>query len=430
MNWTTIFRGYSGVILAACLAVPVRLGAQSINIMNPSQYDDWQKQMQDQINKTLGKNGLTPGDFLTWSFQTCIDGEWATVNFKITGAAGGGVALTQLAVIPEGRDCKTSKDFQAIDLANADSLVRLVQLINQIQPKSLPPERSAAITLMPFPPLSHVPFLPVYLPSAYPDPAPCNPATSQDVLFVNHASASVTRQTSCSGALVTTIKTGTNPLQVAVTPDGSLALVTGFDSTLTFIDTATNNATIVRTPGDINPSGVAISPDGTYAYVTSFNIFNPSVLKVDLAKRTMVQTVGVSSYPQSVFFNPDGSQAYVTFPFQNLVYILDTLTTTVAKTIILPGPAFGVAFDSTGSRAYITCRTTPGTVQVFDTTTYKILQAVTVGQNPCDILVTPDDQLIAAANFEGKSLSVIDATSLKVVSVDLPARPRGLTQMQ
>jgi len=50
-------------------------------------------------------------------------------------------------------------------------------------------------------------------------------------------------------------------------------------------------------------------------------------------------------------------------------------------------PAFGVAFNSTGTTAYITCRTHPGTVQIFDSATYKIVKTVNVGKNPSIFLL-------------------------------------------
>lgn len=409
----------------------IPLDAQTSNVTTSNQLDDWEHDIARQIENTLGKNGLPPGDEVTWDFDTCIDGEWATVGFRLIGRAGGGIYLVDPVITPQGRDCKTSKDFQDIDLANANSLKELKNFLRETNPKnSASPREATTLSGLILPALTYVPFLPVYPPSIYPVPASCNPATSPDAIFVNHLSATVTRQNACSGALTAVIKTASNPLQLALTPDGSLTVVSSFDNALTFIDTSNNNPTTLQTPADINPSGVDISPDGTCAYVTSFNPYNPSLLKVDLAQRKIVQTLTLGSYPQSVFFNPDGSQAYVTFPFSNLVYIIDTLTTTVARTIVLPGPAFGVAFNSTGTRAYITCRTNPGTVQVFDASTYTILRPVTVGTNPVDVFVTSGDQFILVANFEGRSLSIFDSVNFKVTTVNLPGRPRGLGQIQ
>ena len=58
------------LILAACLAVSGR--AQTTNNTTSQQFDDWQRQMQNQIEDALGKNGLPPGDQVTWDFDRYV----------------------------------------------------------------------------------------------------------------------------------------------------------------------------------------------------------------------------------------------------------------------------------------------------------------------------------------------------------------------
>ena len=201
---------------------------------------------------------------------------------------------------------------------------------------------------------------------------------------------------------------GTGALELDITPDGSQVIVTSFDNAITFISTATNTVTgVLRAPGNVNPSGIVISPDGATAYVTSFNIENPGLVVVDVARRAIVQTIPTTSYPQSVFMSPDGALAWVTFPFQNSIYLVDTLTNTVTRNLSVQSP-FGVAFNSTGTRAYITNGNTPGTLQVMDTATYKTIRTVPVGNMPVDILVAPDDAFLLVTNYLGNSISVID----------------------
>ena len=74
------------------------------------------------------------------------------------------------------------------------------------------------------------------------------------------------------------------------------------------IDTATN--TVVATvPVGTNPIGVAITPDGKHAYVTNFTSNNVSV--IDTATNTVVATVPVGNNPVGVAVTPDGKHAYV-----------------------------------------------------------------------------------------------------------------------
>jgi YVTN family beta-propeller protein len=66
-----------------------------------------------------------------------------------------------------------------------------------------------------------------------------------------------------------TIGVGSNPVWVAVSPDGTRAYVTNYLSgTVSVIGTATNQV-IATIHGLCNPYGVAVSPDGTHIYVTN-----------------------------------------------------------------------------------------------------------------------------------------------------------------
>jgi YVTN family beta-propeller protein len=152
------------------------------------------------------------------------------------------------------------------------------------------------------------------------------------------------------------------------------------------------------------------------------------VLVIDIAQRKIVNTIAVDNYPQSVYFTPDGLLAWVTHPFQNTIDVIDTLTQTEASAFFITSP-YGVAFNSTGTRAYVA--TGPGgTVQVIDTTTYKLLNSYTVGAGAVDVLVTNDDGFVFVTNNTGGSVSVIDLANGDVQTVAVGPNPRGLVQVQ
>ena len=89
-----------------------------------------------------------------------------------------------------------------------------------------------------------------------------------------------------------------------------------------------------------------------------------------------------------------------------------------------------VAFNSTGTRAYIGVDSRPSTVQIFDAVAYRMIDSVNVGNSPGEILVSQGDQLIFTANFDGRSISIIDPVTLTVQTNALPGRPRGLVFTQ
>ncbi len=263
------------------------------------------------------------------------------------------------------------------------------------------------------------------------DPAPsnaCDARTSPDLLRVNHPNGLVDRISTCPFATVAHIPVVSRPLQIAITPDGRTALVTSFDNAVNFIDLASNKVTFtLKTDFTVNPDGIAITPDGARAYITSFNPDNSVVLVIDIASHTVIATIPVTSYPQGIFMTPDGTQAYVTFPLGGAVYIIDTLTNTVANTLGIQAP-YGVAFNSTGSRAYITSNTAGGQVQVLETTRYQITQTYQVGLGPIDVAVTYGDRYVVVNNHDGNSISIIDTYNDKITTKATPGTaPLGIS---
>jgi YVTN family beta-propeller protein len=74
------------------------------------------------------------------------------------------------------------------------------------------------------------------------------------------------------------------------------------------IDTATNQVTATIGVGT-EPVGVAVSPDGTRAYIT--NSASASVSVINTATNHVTATIGVGGRPQGVAVSPDGTHIYV-----------------------------------------------------------------------------------------------------------------------
>lgn len=244
-----------------------------------------------------------------------------------------------------------------------------------------------------------------------PEPIPilpeCDPQADTPVYMVDHAGGTVQMTKACSGQS-SSVNVTTRPLQAALTPDGTQLLVTNFDNAITFINTA--NFTVsgtIQTDYSINPSGIAISPDGSTAYVTSFNNTNPVVAVVNIAQRQITQTFQTCDYVQSVSLTPDGQLLFVTCPFNNTVYVYDTLTYSYVGGISTPQPS-AVAFNPTGTQTYIAGGGSQGQLQVVDTSSLTTLKTVPLGNSPEDILVNQNGRLIFVSNgFDGTITQVV-----------------------
>jgi hypothetical protein len=297
---------------------------------------------------------------------------------------------------------------------------------------SAPPSGPAGSTRKPHVASSKVAYLPrqlrvlPFVPNVPPSPAQVCDASFPDVLQTVHTNAMVTRISTCPFKITATIPVVTRPLQVEITPDGSTALVTSFDNAVNFIDLATNKVTFtLMTDASINPHGLAISPDGSRAYITSFNT-NGVVAVIDLASRNIVATIPTIAYAQGATLTPDGSQLWITSPLAASVDIFDTLTNTRVTGLNL-SQTTDVAFNSTGTRAYITSQAAvPGTVTVFDTSSYQVIKTYTVDSGPADITMSYGDQFLVVNNDAGGSISVIDLKKDAVRTTKVGANPSGI----
>ena len=68
---------------------------------------------------------------------------------------------------------------------------------------------------------------------------------------------------------------------------------------------------------------------------------------------------------------------------------LTVLTDKVVKTVTVGAAPFGIAFNHTGTLAYVT-NGGSGTVSVINTSTYAVVATVTVGSDPQGIRTAPD----------------------------------------
>jgi YVTN family beta-propeller protein len=256
----------------------------------------------------------------------------------------------------------------------------------------------------------------------------CDPS-QPDVLQVNHLNAKVVRIGTCPFRTIASIPTVTRPLQIDITPDGQTALVTSFDNAVNFIDLTSNQVSFtLKTDPTVNPDGIAITPDGTRAYITSFNTINPVVQMIDLATRKVTATIPASQYPQGAFMSPDGAHVWITYPLGGTVNVIDTLTNTDVTGLGIQGP-YAVAFNSTGTRAYISSQSgASGTVQVVDTNTFQVIGSYTVGAGPVDVAVLYGDRFVVVNNNGANSISVIDLASGKVQTTSAGGtEPLGLS---
>ena len=184
------------------------------------------------------------------------------------------------------------------------------------------------------------------------------------------------------------VTVGSGPYGAAVTPDGSEVYIVNYSSDNVSVLNAASRMVEATIPVGAYPSGVAINAAGTLAYVVNENdpdcivTENPgSVSVIDIATRTVTNTITVGRCPIFVALNPLGTKAYVTNFSDNTVSVIDAVKNKIIKTITVSENPYGINVHPDGSRAYVTYYSL-GNVSVIDTAKNKVVDTVIVGNNP------------------------------------------------
>jgi YVTN family beta-propeller protein len=184
--------------------------------------------------------------------------------------------------------------------------------------------------------------------------------------YVADAGAIVSGQTGAFGSTVTPvdlttgtalapITVGNAPIGIAITPDGSTALVTNLNSgSVSPINLATDTASApIAVEG--SPIAVAVSSaDPTMAYVAdAISTAAPAgnVTPINLASDTAGAPIVVGKNPQGIAMSPDGRTAWVVCYDSETLVPVSTRTNTPGQAISLPGGPSAIAVATRPSGA-------------------------------------------------------------------------------
>ena len=228
-------------------------------------------------------------------------------------------------------------------------------------------------------------------------------------------------------AVVSSIRVGNRPRGIAESPDGGRLYVANEESgNVSVIETATmRELTRIALPGAAEPYDLAVTPDGAEVWVTGHE-GSGFVHILDASLLAPAASVRVGRMPVQVAISPDGTLAYVTNEGDNRLSILDVWTRSVQRSLTVPAP-FAVEFDPAGSRVYVSSRSNPGAVRMFDVATDAVLATWEVGEKPEYLSLDAFTTRLFVTNRLSPFVSVINLLSGEV-EASLPA-PRGLGPM-
>ena len=156
---------------------------------------------------------------------------------------------------------------------------------------------------------------------SYPQLLAFNP--SGTAAYVPNSGGSTVSIINTANSAVTNVNVGPNPYAVTFNPSGTLAYVDNSGgNTLSVINTATLSVNTITLDSrtDIAPGTMVISSSGSFLYIS--NSYGNTISLVDTATNA-VGTIALGLNPSGVFFNPQGTLAYVTKGATNVITVVD-----------------------------------------------------------------------------------------------------------
>ncbi len=240
-----------------------------------------------------------------------------------------------------------------------------------------------------------------------------------------HGANSAHDQKETKGRLL--IFVGNHPAHVVVDRAGQRAFVTNSgDNSVAVVNLA--HKTIVQTiKTGRYPHGLRISPDGSESYVA--NVEDGSVSVIDTSMLTEVARIPVGKTPVQVGFTPDGSRVYVSLRDENSVSIIDTESRTKIGTIPVGRGPIQIHATPDGRFVYVANQGTDAepadTVSVIEVASDKVVDTIRTGKGAHGVAVSDDGLLVLVSNITDGTVSVIDAAKRVVVATFRVGRGPG-----
>jgi YVTN family beta-propeller protein len=176
------------------------------------------------------------------------------------------------------------------------------------------------------------------------------------------------------------------PFGVAVSHDGKTVYATDIGSNQVFLVDAESRVVTGQISVVPSPRSLALSPDGRMLYVSGFE---GGIGVVDLAAGREVERISTSCGVFRVAVSPDGATLYATDQDGSNLIVVDTEARRVSRTLqVLPNGSNtrGLAVSPDGSSIFVTNANSNDLV-VFDSETLSIVSSYNLGDGPRGIVI-------------------------------------------
>lgn len=201
------------------------------------------------------------------------------------------------------------------------------------------------------------------------------------------------------------------------------------------IDTTTDT-TVSAVAVGTDPADLAVSPDGAYVYVANSNNVPGSISRIDTATFAAVsRSVSVSAVgnpnPNGLSISPDGTQLFFTGPgAPRLTRVptagFDVASLDLTSNVTVGAQNYSTALTSDGLRIFV-ASSLDNKVYAFNATTLQPIATISTGTFPLDLAVSPDDTYLYVANYLANSVTKIRLSDYAVLDTfNVGAAPSSL----
>jgi len=253
------------------------------------------------------------------------------------------------------------------------------------------------------------------------------------LIVLNKAEASASLVDLASGVEVQKIKTGEGPHEVAVSPNGRLAVVSNYGiqtpgHTLTVIDLELKKVrrTIDITPYT-RPHGIEFLADGKSVVVTSEQSL--SLLRVDIESGEITADIGTFALlSHMVAVASNSGRAFVANIGSGSVTAIDLIKNTKLKQINTGSGAEGVAVSPDGNEVWVTNRAA-NSVSIINARTLEKQMDIPCGDFPIRVKFTPDGKYALVSNAQSADVAIFNVSRRELIK-RIPMNERAAADLQ
>jgi YVTN family beta-propeller protein len=200
---------------------------------------------------------------------------------------------------------------------------------------------------------------------------------------------------------------------------GTLLVLNKSDDTVSLLDVASKKS-VATIPTGAGPHEVAVSPDGRMAVVCNYGSQaapGNSLTVIDVPGRKVLRTIDLQEFrrPHGAAWLR-GNEVAITTEGSKDLHIVDVASGKVTATIKTDqNGSHMVALAPKRDRAFV-ANIGSGTVSAIDLKQKRLIANIPSGEGTEGIDVSPDQREVWATNRGANTLSVIDVASLKVVA--------------